>query len=442
MNTPRTAPLPAAVLTRRGFLHTTSAAGLALASLPVARFAHAAGADEVKVALVGCGGRGTGAANQSLNTMKGVKVVAMADVSAEQLAKSLASLKAQHPDQVDVSMANQFVGFDAYKHAIAQCDLAILATPPGFRPIHFEEAVRQGKNAFMEKPVAVDAPGIRRVLAAVEEAKKKGLKVGAGLQRHHQPAYIEAVKRLQDGAVGDIFSMRCYWLGNAREGLERKPGETEMQYQIRNWYFFAWLSGDHIVEQHIHNIDVINWIKGGYPVRAQGMGGRQVRNKKIHGHIFDHHFVEYEYADGSRLYSQCRQGQRGAYSQVSEHVAGTKGGANLGVQNKLFQITGANPWELRVKVAEDGHQLEHYPLIDAIRNNTPMNEGEHAAKSTMTAIMGRMATYSGKLVEWEEAIDSQLDLLPKTFAWDAAPPILPDADGFYPVAMPGQTVAF
>ena len=435
MNPPSLHPL-----TRRKFLHTTTASA-ALAALPAARFAHAAGSDEIKVALVGCGGRGTGAANQALNTMKGLKLVAVADVSPERMATSLASLKAQHPEQVDVSMANQFIGFEAYRQAIAQCDLAICATPPGFRPSHFEEAVRQGRHCFLEKPVAVDAPGVRRVLAAAEEAKRKGLKVGVGLQRHHQPSYIEAVKRLQDGAIGDITSMRCYWLGNARDGLERKPDETEMQYQIRNWYFFAWLSGDHIVEQHIHNIDVINWIKGGYPVRAQGMGGRQVRNKKSHGHIFDHHFVEYEYADGSRLFSQCRQGQLGAFNQVSESVTGTKGGAELGLRNRLFRITGANPWEMNVKVAEDGHQLEHYPLIDAIRNNKPMNEAEHGAKSTMTAILGRMATYSGKMVEWEEAIASKLDLSPKTLAWDAAPPILPDADGFYPVAIPGQTVA-
>ena len=435
MNPPSLHPL-----TRRKFLHTTTASA-ALAALPAARFAHAAGSDEIKVALVGCGGRGTGAANQALNTMKGLKLVAVADVSPERMATSLASLKAQHPELVDVSMANQFIGFEAYRQAIAQCDLAICATPPGFRPIHFEEAVRQGRHCFLEKPVAVDAPGVRRVLAAAEEAKRKGLKVGVGLQRHHQPSYIEAVKRLQDGAIGDITSMRCYWLGNARDGLERKPDETEMQYQIRNWYFFAWLSGDHIVEQHIHNIDVINWIKGGYPVRAQGMGGRQVRNKKTHGHIFDHHFVEYEYADGSRLFSQCRQGQLGAFNQVSESVTGTKGGAELGLRNRLFRITGANPWEMNVKVAEDGHQLEHYPLIDAIRNNKPMNEAEHGAKSTMTAILGRMATYSGKMVEWEEAIASKLDLSPKTLAWDAAPPILPDADGFYPVAIPGQTVA-
>jgi myo-inositol 2-dehydrogenase/D-chiro-inositol 1-dehydrogenase len=439
MSSPRQSPSPA-TLTRRRFLRATSSA-VAVAALPVERFAHAAGSDQVKLALVGCGGRGTGAANQSLNTTKAVKIVAMADLFPDQIAKSLASLQAQHPGQVDVSMSNQFVGFEAYKDAIAQCDLAICATPPGFRPVHFEEAVRQGKHAFLEKPLAVDAPGVRRVLAAAAQATKKGLKVGTGLQRHHQPAYIEAVKRLREGAVGDITSMRCYWLGNARQGLERKPGESEMQYQMRNWYFFTWLSGDHIVEQHIHNIDVINWIKGAHPVRAQGMGGRQVRNQKIHGQIFDHHFVEFEYADGSRLYSQCRQGQRGALAQVSEHVAGTKGSANLGLRNRLFEITGANPWEVRLERAEDGHQLEHYPLMDAIRNNKPFGEAEGAALSTMTAIMGRMATYSGKLVEWDEAFNSKLDLMPQRLAWDAEPPILPDAEGYYPVAIPGTTIA-
>lgn len=430
-------------MTRRTFLQTTSAAaGVALASLPVERFAHAAGTDEIKIALVGCGGRGTGAANQALNVSQGIKLVALADVSPEQITKAYGSLQAQHPGQVEVPEENRFVGFDAYKEALSLCNLAILATPPGFRPIHFEEAVRQGKNAFIEKPVAVDAPGVRRILAAGEEAKRKGLVVGAGLQRHHQPSYLEAVKRLQDGAIGDITSMRCYWLGSARGGLERQPGETEMRYQIRNWYFFTWLSGDHIVEQHIHNIDVINWIKGANPVRAQGMGGRQVRTGSIHGQIFDHHFVEYEYADGSRLYSQCRQGQPGAYAQVSEHVMGTKGSADLGVQNKLFQITGANPWELRLKTAEDGHQMEHYPLIESIQQGKPMNEAEHAARSTMTAILGRMATYSGKQVDWETALASNLELGPKTFAWDAAPPVLPGEDGLYPVAMPGKTVAF
>jgi len=440
-------PIPASpgALTRRGFLQATSkaaAGGVALAALAPGRFAHAAGSDEIKIAIIGCGGRGTGAVNQNLNVGQGAKLVAMADISRDRLDKSLQILKAQHPDQVDVSMANQFIGFDAYKHVIPLADLVFVTSPQGFHPYHLAEAVRQGKNIFVEKPLAVDAPGVRRILAAAEEAKKKNLKIGVGLQRHHQPSYMETVKRLHDGAVGDITSMTCYWLGDARAGLERLPGEGELQYQLRNWYYFAWISGDFIVDQHIHNIDIINWIKGDHPVRAQGMGGRQVRNDKTrHGQIFDHFAVEYEYADGSKLSSQCRQGQPGTYAKVSEHVVGTKGRADLNVQSKLFHITGPNAWEMRLKQGEDGHQLEHFPLIEAIRNDTPYNELEIAAMSTMTAIMGRMATYSGKLVEWDEAINSKLQLMPEEVTWEMAPPVVPDADGNYPIAVPGRTVA-
>jgi myo-inositol 2-dehydrogenase / D-chiro-inositol 1-dehydrogenase len=427
------------MITRRSFIQTTASA----AAISAATHAFGASGDDViKIALVGCGGRGTGAASQNLNVGKGIKLVAMADIARDRLDKSLTILKTQYPDQVDVSMANQFIGFDAYKDAIALADLVLIASPQGFHPYHLAEAVRQGKHVFVEKPLAVDAPGVRRVLAAAEEAKKKNLKIGVGLQRHHQAAYQETVKRLHEGAVGEITSMTCYWLGNARAGLERLPGETELQYQLRNWYYFTWISGDFIVDQHIHNIDIINWIKGGHPVRAQGMGGRQVRNDpKLHGQIFDHHFVEYEYADGSKLFSQCRQGQAGTHQEVSEHVVGTKGRADLNVQSRLFRITGPNAWEVRLQKGEDGHQLEHYPLIEAIRNDQPFNELEAAAMSTMTAIMGRMATYSGKLIEWDEAINSKLQLMPEKVSWDMAPPVVPDADGNYPIAVPGRTVA-
>jgi predicted dehydrogenase len=428
-------------LSRRTFLQRSGAA-LAATQLAVERSAYAAGSDELKLALVGCGGRGTGAANQNLNVGKGARLIAMADISRDRLDKSLAILKKQHPDQVDVSMANQFIGFDAYEKAIALADLVLVTSPQGFHPYHLAEAVRQGKHVFVEKPLAVDAPGVRRVLAAAEEAKKKNLKIGVGLQRHHQESYQETVKRLHEGSVGDITSMTCYWLGSARAGLPREVGEGELQYQLRNWYYFTWISGDFIVDQHIHNIDIMNWIKRGHPVRAQGMGGRQVRNDpKLHGQIFDHFFVEYEYADGCKLFSQCRQGQPGTFNQVSEHVVGTKGRADLNVQGRLFRITGPSEWELRLKQGEDGHQLEHFPLIDAIRNDKPFNELEAAAMSTMTAIMGRMATYSGKSVEWDEAFNSKLQLMPEKVAWDMPPPVVPDAAGNYPLALPGQTVA-
>ncbi len=428
-------------LSRRHFIQTSTRALAAVgaASLAVERSAYAAGGDKLKLALIGCGGRGTGAGGQALSAEKGVELVAMADIFPERLELSYKTLSAAHPEQVAVSDSSKFIGFDAYKDAIRMADVVVLTTPPGFRAMHFEEAVRQGKHAFLEKPVAVDAPGVRRVLAAAAEAKKKGLKVGVGFQRHHQPAYHAAMKLVKDGAIGDLTSMSVYWLGNARAGLQREPGETEMHYQLRNWYFFTWLSGDHIVEQHCHNIDAALWFKGAHPVRAQGMGGRQVRKGKEHGCIFDHHFVEYEFEDGMRLYSQSRQGQVGAFSKIGERIEGTKGL----LDTSRFTITGANPWRFRDEKggAKDAYQLEHNDLFAAIRADTAYNEAERSAISTMTAIMGRMATYSGKLVEWDEAMKSTLELGPKLFAWDAEAPILPDADGFYPVAIPGRTVA-
>ncbi len=410
-----------------------------LSALPLERSAHAAGTDLLKIALVGCGNRGNGAADQALKTSGPTKLVAMVDVMPEKLEKGLGYLKRLHGDKVDVPAERQFTDFDGYKKAIALADVVILATTPGFRPIHFEEAVRQGKHVFMEKPVATDAPGIRQTLAAGAEAKKKNLKVGVGLQRRHQRGYLEAVKRIQDGAVGDIQLLRCYWDGSSRDGVEREEGETEMHYQIRNWYYFTWLSGDHIVEQHVHNIDVCNWIKGAHPVRAQGMGGRQVRNAKRHGQIFDHHFVEFEYEDGTRMLSQCRQIQ-GCWSSISEHVTGSKGAADLIAGRSLYVIKGAKPWRYGAKNAQhNAYQQEHDDLFDAIRNDKPFNEAGFAATSTMTGILGRMCTYSGQQIEWEEAINSKIELVPKTFGWDVQPPVMPDANGVYPVARPGST---
>src|SRR5580658_6621884 len=320
-------------LSRRSFLKTTSTLAAA-ASLAPGVFA--AGDDTLKVALIGCGGRGSGAAGQALSTTGPLKLVAMADAYKHRLDESYDGLKRVHADRVDVPEENKFVGLDAYQHAIALADVVILATPPGFRPSHFEEAVRQGKHIFMEKPVAVDGPGVRKVLAAAEDAKKKNLKVAVGLQRHHQKPYIETVQRLHDGAIGDIVAMRAYWNGNTPWVRTRKHGEeeagrplTEMEYQMRNWYYFVWLCGDHINEQHIHNLDVINWVKQGHPVRAWGMGGREVLKGIDNGEIFDHHYVEFEYADGSRCSSQCRH-IPGCWDNVSEHVQGTKGTCHVG----------------------------------------------------------------------------------------------------------------
>ncbi len=436
-------------LSRRLFLKRTSAAvagGALLGTLPVERFAHGAGADDtLKVALVGCGGRGSGAAAQALSTYNQgpIKLVAMADAFEDQLQRSLKNLQANHSDRIEVPKEHQFVGFDAFKKAIGMCDVAILATPPGFRPAHFEEAVAQGKHVFMEKPVATDAPGVRRVLAAAEEAKKKNLKVGVGLQRHHQDGYIQTLARLHDGQIGDIVAMRCYWNGQTpwvktRESLEKQYGRklTEMEYQMRNWYYFTWICGDHIVEQHIHNLDVINWVKKGYPVKAQGMGGCEVLKGPDYGEIFDHHAVEFEYEDGSRCNSHCRH-QPGTWNSVSEHVTGTKGSADVSGHT----IRGENAWRYkREGEPKDPYQQEHDDLMAAIRSNQPHNEAENGAKSTMTAIFGRMATYSGKEVEWNKALNSDLSLFPPKLEWDAEMPVKPGPDGMYPNPVPGKTI--
>jgi myo-inositol 2-dehydrogenase/D-chiro-inositol 1-dehydrogenase len=434
---------PRSILDRRGFLKTSSAAvaGAALSSLIIERTAHAASTDEIKIALIGCGGRGSGAADQALNTQSigPVKLVAMADAFEDRLQGSLDGLKQQHGNQVDVPKDRQFIGFDAYKDAISLADVVILATPPGFRPYHFEEAVRQGKHVFMEKPVATDSPGIRRVLKAAEESKKKGLKVGVGLQRHHEKGYLETIKRIQDGEIGDVNALRVYWNGNTpwvkkRADLNKEYGRklTEMEYQMRNWYYFVWMCGDHINEQHIHNIDVGNWVKGKYPVRANGMGGVQVRKGPDYGEIFDHHAVEFIFDDDSRMYSQCRH-IVGCWNSVSEHAHGSKGIADI----SRFQIKGTERWRHDSKGDTNPYQQEHNDLFTAIRGNKDYNEAERGAMSTMTALLGRMCTYSGKEISMDEALKSEKNYFPDKLAWDALPKSLPGPDGMYEVPLPG-----
>jgi myo-inositol 2-dehydrogenase/D-chiro-inositol 1-dehydrogenase len=426
----------AGIANRRDFLRTSTiaAVGASLAgSLSIARSAYAGGSDQIKVGLIGCGGRGTGAASQALHTEGDVKLVAMGDAFADRLEQSLAELQKDEAlkDRIDVPTERRFVGFDAYRNVLdSGVDLVILATPPGFRPIHFAAAVDAGKHVFMEKPVAVDAPGVRAVLEAARQAKEKNLGVGVGLQRHHQNSYLETIKRLQDGAIGDMIAARVYWNGAGLWVHPRKPEQTEMEYQMRNWYYFNWLCGDHIVEQHIHNIDVINWLKGKYPIRAQGMGGRQVRTGEDYGEIFDHHAVEFEYDDGSRMFSYCRH-IPGCWDSVSEHVLGTKGTADISAS--VIRTNGEKPWKYRGP-ANNPYQTEHDDLFASIRAGTPLNEAEFGALSSMTAIMGRMATYSGKLIRWDDALNSELSLAPAEYAFDATPPV-PS------VAVPGQTRA-
>ncbi len=427
---------------RRAFLKSSSlivAGGSLAGSLGIARTAHAAGDDQIKIALIGCGGRGSGAAREALQTKGNVKLVAMADAFKDRLDRSLGELRkiGEIKDKIDVPADRQFVGFDAFQKAIdCGVDMVVLATPPGFRPMQFEAAVKAGKHVFMEKPVATDAAGVRTVLAAAEEAKKKNLGVGVGLQRRHQKGYIETIKRLQDGAIGDIMTARVYWNGTTPWVIKREAGQTEMEYQMRNWYYFTWICGDHIVEQHIHNMDVINWLKNGYPVKANGMGGCEVRKGKDYGETFDHHFIEFEYADGSRMFSQCRH-IPGCFNSVSEHVHGSKGTCNIGGYNIDSKENGK--WRHQGKGDGNPYQVEHDDLFASIRAGSPINEGEQGAKSTMTAIMGRMCTYSGVELTWDQAINSQVALMPKELSFQATPRSLPDENGLYKLAVPGVT---
>lgn len=441
MTQPVSSQSSAAPTSRREFLKasTIAAVGAGVAgSLATLPRAYAASDDMIKIGLIGCGGRGSGATVQALSTKGNVKLVAVGDAFADRLEGSLNSIKtefADRPDRVAVDDEHKFVGFDAYQKVLnSGVDLVILATPPGFRPIHFEAAVKAGKHVFMEKPVAVDAVGVRTVLAAAQEAKKKNLAVGVGLQRRHEASYMETIKRLQDGEIGDIHTARVYWNGGGVWVRPRQPNQTEMEYQMRNWYYFNWLSGDHIVEQHIHNLDVINWLKGGYPVRAHGLGGRQVRIGKDFGEIYDHHAVEFEYADGSRMFSQC-QHIANCWSSVSEHVQGTKGTSTI---SDAEIRSGDNIWKFKGKKAA-GYQVEHDDLFASIRSGNPINEAEYGALSSMTAILGRLATYGGKLVEWKDALASNISLAPKDFDFKAQPLVLPGPDGIYPAAVPGST---
>lgn len=432
---------------RREFVKTAGLASGAILAAPLMSSAnfYSGASDAIKVALIGCGGRGTGAAVQALRSKQNVKLVAMADAFRDRIDSAFkaitgdlseAGISGDINKMIDVPEERKFVGFDAYKQAIALADVVILTTPPGFRPLHFEEAVNQNKHIFMEKPVATDPEGIKKVLAAAAVAKTKKLNVVVGLQRHYQNSYRELFKRKD--MIGEITSAQAWWNNDGVWVNQRKEGQTEMEYQMRNWYYFNWLCGDHITEQHIHNIDVVNWFKGAYPVKAQGMGGREVRKGKDNGEIFDHHYVEFHYADGSILNSQCRH-IKNTMSKVDELLIGTKGKIFCGAAN-IRDHKGGMLYQFDRKTENDPYQAEHDELFAAIaKGEYKFADAENGAKSTMTSILGRMATYSGKMVEWDKALNCGLNLQPSAYTWDTMPQSLPDANGQYKIAVPGVT---
>lgn len=423
------------VPTRREFLKRSTAIALggALAGeLALARSAHAGGSDVLRVALIGCGGRGTGAAAQALAADPNVKLTAMADVFADRLAGSLAQLQKQEgiADRIDVPEERRFVGFDAYQQAIdSGVDVVLLTAPPHFRPAHFQAAVAAGKHAFCEKPMAVDAPGVRAILAAAEEAKQKNLSVVSGFCWRYDLPVRETMKRVLDGQIGDIVAIQETYNTGGLWMHQRQPQWSDMEWQLRNWLYFTWLSGDHIVEQHVHSLDKGAWLMHDEPpLKATGLGGRQVRVEPEYGHIFDHHAVVYEYPGGVRMYSYCRQ-QDGCANEVSDIFMGTEGTCSV-LENKIVDRNGETQWRYRGP-KPSMYQVEHNELLASIRSGQPINDGVSMARSTMLAIMGRMATYTGKTVTWDEALNSSEDLTPPSYSWSSL--------DVAPVALPGRT---
>ncbi len=435
---------------RREFLQSSAAltaSVTALSSIPARAFAQ--GTDQIKVGLIGCGGRGSGAVRDAFDAGGNIKLVAMGDMFEDAVQGALGAISrhvegkfgSDAKNRLDVPLDRQFVGFDAYQKVIdSGVDMVIMATPPGFRPMHFEAAVKAGKNCFIEKPVAVDAPGVQQVLAAAKLADEKGLKVGVGLQRRHQTQYLEYVDRIKNGEFGDVHALRVYWNGGGvwDPRKTREECKTEMEYQLRNWYYYNWLCGDHIVEQHIHNLDVGCWIKGSYPVSANGMGGRQVRIDKKYGEIFDHHACEFTFDDGSVMFSQCRH-IKNCWNPVSEHAHCTKAIVNLdnAARNCSIQV-GKEVTRYKGK-SNAPYVDEHVALQNAIAKNEKYNEAHRGAMSTMVAILGRMCTYSGKVITWDDAINSKIALRPSSYSLDGAPPSVPNDKGEYPIAVPGVT---
>lgn len=393
-----------------------------------AQAGHVAGSDIIKVGVIGSGGRGSGAAEDCALANRNVVITALADLFPDRVDDARKRLAEKIGDKLKVTDETCVSGWDAYKQVLAMdVDMVILAAPPAFRPPHLRAAIEAGKHVFAEKPVAVDPPGVHSVIETGELAKQKNLAIVTGTQRRHDPIYIETIRRIHEGAIGDLVAGNCYW---CQEGLwvrERKPEMSEMEWQCRNWLYFDWLSGDHIVEQHVHNIDVMNWLFGGPPENAYGMGGRAARIEPQYGNIFDHFAVEFEYPNGARVQSFCRQ-TPGATRRVSESVVGTKGTAD-----PFGEIHGANAWKYEQGEKKiNPYDQEHVDLIRSIMEGKPLNEAKRVAESTMTAIMGRMSAYTGRQVSWSWVMSkSKLDLTPARLEFGRNP--------INPVPVPGYT---
>jgi predicted dehydrogenase len=401
-------------ISRRSFLTKSTAAGAAATAFTIIRpeQVRGAGNDKLKAGLIGCGGRGTEAAQQFLHGSENVELAAMGDIFEDHLEKSLGEIRDSRytgvADKVKVDPDHHFIGFDAYKKVLAaDIDVVLLATPPGYRPEHFVAAVEAKKHIFAEKPFGTDPVGVRKVMAASKKAEELKLTVMSGAQRRHHDGYVETRNKVRDGAIGDIVAAYGYWVGTpVLQQKERDPKWSDMVFQHRAWYSFVWLCGDQVVEQHLHNIDAINWFMGAHPVKVFASGGAAWRPRtKIYGNIYDHLDADFTYANGVHLSSHCRQFRKPTYTDVSESIVGTRGRTNCK--------------DMGPKSGEDPYVQEHIALVKSIRGQGPyINDGMAVAESTMTCIMARESAYSGQEITWDQMMASTLDLQPKAFDYD------------------------
>ena len=421
-------------VSRRDALKTAAVLGAGMMAFPYVMRGQDGGDNKlIRIGLVGCGGRGRGAVNQALSVPdSNVKLVAISDAFEKQMT-DVPKLLAKHGDKVDLPPERCFAGLDGYKKVLEHCDLVILATPPGFRPMHFAAAVAAGKHVFMEKPVCVDAEGARLVLEAARVADTKGLKIAVGLQRRYEKAYLEAYKRVKDGEIGEIIQGNVYWNGSGIWWRKREEGMTDFMAQVNNWYHFNYLCGDHICEQHVHNIDVANWFIGENPISAFGVGGRRMIDPKQPSEIFDHFAVNLIYANGASVASQCRQYP--GKDRVSEDFRGTKGSLDIGKTVTIKDRQGNVTWKFEGK-SPNPYQEEHNVLQDCIRKNIPHNDAHYGANSTFSAVLARYAVYTGKELRWDDTLKLNDSQMPTNLTEDVKPPVLPNEDGSFTLPHP------
>ncbi len=423
---------------RRDFIKKSSAVALGgalIGSMPGQLHAYINEPQQIKIGLVGCGGRGRGALFEALNASPAVRVVAIADAFEDKVKRTLGLLEQNFKERCDVTEDTVFIGLDAYKKVIEMCDAVILATPPPFRPLHFETAIKADKHVFMEKPLAVDVPGFNKIIEVGKLADQKKLNVVVGLQFRYAKANQEMVKRIKEGQIGEITSISTYYNVGEPRIINREPGLTEMEYQVRNWRYFTWLWGGQLAGQAIHQIDVMNWIMDDFPVKALGSGGRQVFNADNQGNTYDHFFIEYEYKNGIKMYSQARN-MNNCTNKSGWAVRGTKAVADE--RQRFIDFNNTTLWRYRSREDLAATQVEQNIFIESILKGTHINNTEYAAKSTLTTIMGRMAAETGKEIIMDELLKSKESIVPTDISWGSKTLNMPDKNGHYKIIKPGE----